>query len=275
MIDLTLITTHFYDFLWIELWVEQICKTTDKSAIREILIIDQDRLEISRKKIQRLEPRIRVLQYPKSEAHFAIMEHDHPAVLNAAVLEAQGKYICIFDSDAHPVSSNWLNKCDHLLRDYDAILAKEISGPNLSHPCFMLFKQEHRQIPLIFDDKTFTEGMDTGRLIASQLKSANQRVYLAEPTPAFSGYWGSIYIESIYHHGQGSFHGGGPRLTAQINWANKYFRKRVINNRTYTLSFFRKIQYRIIMFLLYGMKRRFVNLIKSFPERRYRITSSW
>jgi hypothetical protein len=249
MKDITFIVTHFFDFYWTELCVRQICKTTEPSAIREILIINQDRLEASRERIKDLDSRIRVLEYPKSEAHFAVMGHDHPAVLNEAIYEAQGKYICIFDSDAHPFSSDWLSKCDRLLQNHDAVLAEEVGAIGFSHPCFMMIKKEHRNIPLVFDDKLFTEDVDTGRFVANQLRNANQRVYLAKPMAAFSGYWGSIYLDSIYHHGHGSFHGATRRLTKQITWANKYFQIKVVHFRSYDFSFYERIQYRIISLL--------------------------
>jgi hypothetical protein len=242
MRDVTILTAHFKDFSWIELFIEQIRNNTDISRLREILIINQDRCEESRKGLQKLHELVRVLEYPVSEKHFLRQGHDHAAVLNAAVLEGKGRYICILDSDSHPISPDWLDHCGAILKNHDAILARCPDRPG-THPCFMVVKREHIALPLRFDKNLFEDGSDTGRLIGKQLISAGERVYLAEHVGAFSGMWGSIYLGVVYHHGSGSFHLSGPLLTAQVTWSHRFFRERVLKDRCYSLHGIRKVQW--------------------------------
>lgn len=256
LVDLTLIATHFHDFAWTKLWVRQIRATTDPAAIREILVIDQDRTEPSRRRLLAMDDGITVLQYPRSEPHFAVMGHDHPAVLNASVRAARGAFVCVFDSDAHPLDGTWLGRCAGLMRSFDAVLAAAANGPFTSHPCFMLYRRERSGVPLKFDAGLFTDGVDTGRLVAAQLRDAGQRVYLAEPAPAFGGQWGGIYLDSIYHHGQGSFHGGGPILRRQIRWENDFFRRKIVEERSYSLTRAQALRYRARAAVLTGIPRR-------------------
>ncbi len=245
MKDVTIITTHFKDFLWIELLVEKILSNTNISKICEIIIINQDHCESSRDRLQKLHHLIRVVEYPISEKHFQLQGHDHAAVLNAAVLESRGQFICIFDSDAHPVNPHWLDKCEGILRTHDAVLARCPITMG-SHPCFMVLKKEHTQIPLAFDERLFVDGIDTGRLIGEQLSRAGQRVFYSEPTKSFSGLWGTTYLNSVYHHGNGSFYKAGQLLTVQVTWYHHFFRDRLLQDKIYELTLFRKMQYQLV-----------------------------
>jgi glycosyltransferase involved in cell wall biosynthesis len=235
MKDISIISAHFKDFDWIELLINQIKLNSEISNIREIIIINQDRCESSKIKLQQLHELIRVVEFPVSEKHFQIQGHDHAAVLNAAVLEASGDYICIFDSDAHPISNNWMSQCSKILEDYDAILAESPDGSG-THPCFMVFKNEHKQLSLAFDERLFEDRVDTGRLIGQQLSRAGQKVFYSEPRRCFSGLWGTTYMDAVYHHGNGSFHASGPLLTAQVTWLHHFFRERVLYDRQYEFT---------------------------------------
>lgn len=248
--DITFITAHFRDFEWTQLLVESICQNTPLESINEIIIIDQDRSEESRSRLQTLNSKVQVVQYPKSEPHFLITQHDHSAVLNAAIREAKGELILIFDSDAHPISINYLEIIEEKLQTYDTLLAEEPTCPGLSHPCFMVLKQRHIGLNLAFDKDLFSKQVDTGRLIGQQLEDAGEQVYLCSPKSAFSGDYGTIYLESIYHHGNGSFKKNeSDILKRQVSWENDYFRQYVLKNRSYNLPFFRFIIFRSVRYL--------------------------
>jgi hypothetical protein len=243
--EISIITTHFYDFHWIELWIKQIRQYTNPNLIKEILVINQDRNEESRKRLQKLDDDIRVLEYPISKRHFEVTGHDHAAVLNAAILEARSEWIIIFDSDSFPTTSIWVDKCNAILQTYDAIVAQVPDIPTLSHPCFMVLNQDSAHIPLKFDELLFSDKFyDTGRLVGQQIIRSGKNVYFAPPKKAFNGYWGSIYLDSIYHHSSGSFLGGDERLTKQITWQSLYFRKAIFLKNKYSLSNFQLLKFR-------------------------------
>ena len=236
------ITTHFHDIGWTERLIRQIRATTPEEAVREIVIVDQDRTEASAKRLAALDRAVRVLQYPRSERHFEWTRHDHAAVLNRAVGEAHGELICLFDSDAHPISADWWPRLMELLGSHDAVLARD-PDTDFSHPCFMAFAAS--QGPgLRFDEDLFTEHTrDTGRLIARQLEDRGQRVCLLPPEDAFGGRFGSLYLGSIYHHGKGVFAGvDDPLLQRQIGWKHRWYRARVLDDETYDLTWPRRLQ---------------------------------
>lgn len=254
MNNLSIITAHFYDFDWIELWITQIRKFTNPDIVKEILIVNQDRTETSRNRLQKIDKQARILEFPKSDKHFKVTGHDHAAVLNSCIKEASGEFICILDSDAHPIRANWIIECQQLLNYYDAILAQHPGLPGISHPCFMLINREHVNIPLTFDDQLFSSHIDTGRLIGKQLINAGHKVYFASPKKAFNGYWGYIYLDLIYHHQNASFFGGDDRLKKQVSWHNRYFRNLVVNKRTYSLTLTQLYRYRLLLFTNYCSK---------------------
>lgn len=256
MSDLTIITTHFHEFRWIETWHRHILANTPAEAIREIIVVDQDRTEESRSRLSSLDPRFRVRQFARSEPHFRAVGHDHGAVLNAVVREAQGSIVCLFDSDAYPLNPAWWPRSREMLASQDALLAACHDAPDLSHPCFMVFRREWTAIPLRFDDGLFEKGVDTGRRIASHMRQAGARVALLQPTVGFSGKWGSVYLGSIYHHGSGSFHGSDPMVRAQLTWLHRYFTHKVLNGDGYTLSAAEKFIVRVVYFVLYGARIR-------------------
>jgi len=248
MQNISLITTHFYDFDWITCWIDRIRSNTDQELITEILVVNQDRDEKSRKKLARLDNKIKVIEYPLSLSHFDKQGHDHANVLNLVVKEAIGDFICLFDSDCHPINNQWLQNCSKILKDYDAItaldpLAFKRYSLELSHPCFMVLRKLHVSIPLSFDEGLFEYGRDTGRMVANQLTRAGERVYIARPEKAFQNLWGYKYIDSIYHHERGSYSGGDYRLQRQIDWRQSFFKTIVIRNKRYRLNNFESWYY--------------------------------
>jgi hypothetical protein len=242
--NISFITAHFHDFRWTERLLRQLAATMPAEAITEILVIDQDRTDSSRARLAALHPKVRVVQYPRDERFFRALGHDHPAVLNQAVQAAQGDWICVFDSDAHPIRAGWLAACEAVLRDHDAILAEDPQRPGLSHPCFMLFPRQSVQLPLRFDEGLLEERAqfaggplrtDTGREIARQLTQAGQGVHVAAAAWAFDGQWGSLYLDCVYHHGSGSFKGGDKTLTRQLTWEHRLFEAWVLERGEYRL----------------------------------------
>lgn len=245
--NISFITTHFYDFEWTELLVRNIFRFTDDTLIKEIVIVNQDRTKVSRDRLEKLGRKIRVVEYPRSEEHFKLMGHDHPVVLNRAITEVTGDYVCIFDSDAHPFSDNWMDSCQQIFKYFDAILALHPCSLLLTHPCFMFYRNIEGSLPIAFDQGLFDSGFDTGRLIGLQMTQAGQKVYLAAPQRAFCGVWGYIYLGAIYHHISGSFRGASDgRLKSQVGFSNRYFRNKVVGEGVYTISYVSKIVWKLI-----------------------------
>jgi hypothetical protein len=237
--DISFITAHFFDFDWTEHLIRRIQETTPREEIRELLVINQDRTETSRRRLESLAPGlITVLEYPRSEEHFKWTRHDHAAVLNATLPRAQGTYIALFDSDAHPIRSDWRDICGKLLVDHDAIMTRTRNGEEFSHPCFMIFRQKHARMNLAFDEGLFTPACsDTGQLIGAQLKRAGEHLYFAETQRAFGGRHGHIILDSIYHHSHGSFAGvKDVLLQNQVRWQNAFFKDIVLNKGRYEMS---------------------------------------
>ena len=241
MKDVSFITAHFHDFDWIRCWFDRIIHFTDYDLIREVLIVNQDRSKDSYIKLAQLDKKVRVLEYPPNEMFFNKQGHDHAHVLNLAQMEAQGKFVCIMDSDCHPISSDWLNKCETIFQDNDALAAVDYyqyknSSALLTHPCFIMLDREAINFPLYFDEGLFERNMDTGRLIGKQIEQAGRSVYYAHPKKAFSMRWGFIYLDSIYHHERGSYSSGDERLRRQLDWRQAFFKKIVISKKRYDLS---------------------------------------
>src|SRR5208337_1308530 len=159
-----IITAHFHDFRWTELLLRRLGAGIPADSIRETLVIDQDRTPQSRARLAALDPLVRVVQYPKDERFFELLGHDHPVVLNQAIQDAQGEWVCLFDSDAHPIRAGWLSTCVGILQNHDAILAEDPCRPGMSHPCFMLFRQRHTSLPLRFDEGLLEMKSSSGRV---------------------------------------------------------------------------------------------------------------
>jgi hypothetical protein len=247
---LSIITAHFFAFDWTELLIRQINTTTDPDDIREIIIINQDRTEESHRRLEKLDPKIRVVEYPKSEPHFQATGHDHSAVLNQAINEAKGEYICLFDTDCHPIGSEWIMTIQSNITNYDAILALRPGSDRLTHPCFMVIRRDLVNLPLLFDDKLFTDSMDTGSLIGNQLIAVGKNVLLLPAEQAFNRKWGCLYLQKmIYHHQNGSFQGGEAILRDQIYWQSDYFKRYVMKKHRYRMNPIERVQFKLLSML--------------------------
>lgn len=272
MDNISIITTHFHDFSWIKLWTKKIQENLDENKIKEILIINQDRSVESRNLLQQIYPRSKILEYPRNEEQFIKRGHDHAAVLNLAVKEATGNYICIFDSDCHPFSTDWLPACEKLLETYDAVVAldkyRQIEySTRLSHPCFMIIKRSSIKIPLAFDEGFPLKIYDTGRLIGQQLERIEKKIFYAEPKIAFNHNYGEIYLDSVYHHGKGSYAGGDVRLQKQVGFREAFIKDIVINKGRYEFTKFEHLQYKMRVIKNYGCKRYFSELTKRMVKK--------
>ena len=238
------ITTHFFDFEWTRKWYESIMAFHPLDHDYEIIIVDQDRSRESRDQLQMLGPLVRVVQYPRSQKHFDVMGHDHAAVLNKVLRETSGDIITIWDSDAHPTSAEWWERCLVILENYDAVAARDEEYHHLAHPCFILLKRKHIDLNLRFDQPLCEHEGDTGRQIAAQLVSSGERILLLEGAPCFAGKWGIMMLHSIYHHGHGSYSGAGSRLSSQIDWRQSFFRDMVLKQAKYELKLADKIVFK-------------------------------
>lgn len=273
MIDnISIITAHFYDFAWIKLWAKKIQLNTDENKIKEIFIINQDRSLDSHNLLKQIYPRSQILEYPKNEEQISKKGHDHAAVLNFAVKEATGDYICIFDSDCHPFSPEWLPTCEKLLETYDAVLALDRNrnieySISLSHPCFMMFKKESVKIPLSFDEGFPSKIYDTGRLIGEQLERMGNKVFYAESYVAFNKNYGEVFLDSIYHHGKGSYAGGGFYLRKQLGFRQSFFTNIVIKKERYELTKREHIQYKLAFIKNYGYLNYISYLVKIYNKK--------
>ena len=257
MDNISIITTHFYDFDWMRVWAKKIHENTEAWKIKEVLIINQDRCEDSRRLLEEIYQRARIPQYPRNEEQFVHRGHDHAAVLNLAIGEATGEYICLFDSDCHPFSKNWLSICEEILQSHDAIVAFDqfrflVYSMQLSHPCFMVLRSEHVTIPLLFDAGFPQKRYDTGRLIGRQLEEAGNKVFYAKPSGCFRNFYGEIYLDSIYHHGQGSYAGGDDRLSRQIGYRHRFFKNVVVKKGKYNINDFEYLQFKAAAVKNYG-----------------------
>ncbi len=269
--DITFITAHFQDFDWIKSWVKRIVQFTDYNLIRELLIINQDRNSKSRAKLQALDPKVRVLEYPVNQKYFDKQGHDHAYVLNLATEEAQGQFVCIMDSDCHPFSSDWIKGCETRLQENDAVAAVDYyqlknNSNLLTHPCFLLINRTNLDFTLSFDQDLFDHNMDTGRLIGKQLELAGRKVSYVVPKKAFRTYWGFIYIDSIYHHERGSYAKGDARLQKQIDWRQNFFKRIVIKYCRYDFNNIEWLYFRF-RFLKQSSFHKTLKTISAIPKR--------
>jgi hypothetical protein len=141
--------------------------------------------------------------------------------------------VLVFDSDAHPVTPDIRPLLLPLIAEHDAVLAAQFpTGPE-SHPCFMAFGPRVPRDRLFFDEEQLEIGTDTGRRISAQVAALDFDVHLLRPEPAFSGMWGTFFLQrTIYHHGSGSFqYSESPRLTGQ--WATWKRREGLVRRRVF------------------------------------------
>ena len=235
-----LLTAHYGDPFWIRLLTTRARRAFPNLAYEDIYVIDQDRTASSAERLRSLLGPVNIMRYPRSDPHFEMTGHDHAHVLNLAVREIDADVLMIFDSDAHPVDTRTAGLIEGLLDTNDAILAAYATAGPFSHPSFMVFGHAVDRSDLLFDAQQIERGVDTGRLIYTQICDAGLRATLLRPSPAFGGLWGSLYLErSVYHHGSGSFGSNrDPRFVRQVTtWRReeRFVRRRVAEGR-YTLT---------------------------------------
>jgi hypothetical protein len=227
-----LLTAHFGDPFWAQLLLARIRSAFPEIHDEDVYVIDQDRTTTSADRLRSLLGNVHVLQYPRSEPHFAMTGHDHAHVLNLAVREIDADVLVLFDSDAHPVEASVGTTVMRLLEENDAVLAAHSSEGSFSHPSFMVFGPAVDRSALFFDADQLERSVDTGRKIYEQLRTLGLRTVLLRPQPAFGGLWGTLYLDgAVYHHGSGSFEStGDPRFLRQVStWRReeRLFRRKV------------------------------------------------
>lgn len=273
MDSISFITAHFSDFDWTRCWLDRIIRYTDSSLIHEILIINQDRTIKIYEKLSRLNQKVKVLEYPANETIIAKQGHDHAYVLNLAVQEAQGKYVCIMDSDCHPISRQWIGECQSLFQEFDVIAAVDYyklknESQLLTHPCFLMFYRQAIDFPIRFDEGLFEQNVDTGRLIGKQMEKAGKMIYYAIPEKSFNSYWGFVYLRSVYHHERGSYRKADIRLRKQIDWRQRFFKNIVISKERYYLSKSESFYYQLRSRTIPRSKKKLIRFL-SLPIRMY------
>lgn len=234
-----LLTAHYGDPFWVRLLMARARLAFPHVRDEDIYVIDQNRTANSSGLRCLLDP-INILRYPRSEPHFETTGHDHAHVLNLAVRTIDAEVLILFDSDAHPVHAGAGAKVERLLETNDALLAAHATEGPFSHPSFMVFGPAVDRDALFFDAGQIERGVDTGRLIYTQLRDLGLNATLLRPSPAFGGLWGTLYLEgSVYHHGSGSFDSSSdPRFTRQVStWRRegRFIRSKVARGR-YTLT---------------------------------------
>ncbi len=208
------------------------------TRIAEIVVVDQSR--DSMEYLRALPGVSTVLEFLPDEKQIALGGHDHPASLNRALsgYRFTTSHVVIFDSDAFPLSADWI--------DYlgDVTLA-ELPGSDgeLSHPSFMCFPVS--AIPHVDFSAGFLQRVDedtrfrfdTGRMVAHQLRSVGFEVEVTPASPAFSGFRGDLYLEGrIYHHGHASHTAAPAHLSLFLSknseslWKRKIARKKMSLN---------------------------------------------
>lgn len=231
----TVVSCHYGDLFWIEHMLTQV-KALSGGAVKGAVIVDQSRN--SADALRSLPLVTEVLTFEPDAAQIAVEGHDHPAALDRALQHGSfsTSHIIVMDSDAFPVSPDWINKLD------DISLALVPGSSSQTHPCLMVFPTNARDVVNFSEDyleRAVRKGApDTGRRVGKQLQATGRAVTLLEHTPAFNGYRGSFYLEgTYYHHGHGSFMAGDhDQYKGFVSQASeKLYRKRVLQNR-FTLT---------------------------------------
>ena len=231
----TVVSCHYGDLFWIEHMLTQV-QALSGGAVKGAVIVDQSRN--SADALRSLPLVTEVLTFEPDAAQIAVEGHDHPAALDRALQHGSfsTSHIIVMDSDAFPVSPDWINKLD------DISLALVPGSSSQTHPCLMVFPTNARDVVNFSEDyleRAVRKGApDTGRRVGKQLQATGRAVTLLEHTPAFNGYRGSFDLEgTYYHHGHGSFMAGDhDQYKGFVSQASeKLYRKRVLQNR-FTLT---------------------------------------
>jgi hypothetical protein len=227
----TVVSCHYGDLFWIEHMLTQV-QSLSGGAVKGAVIVDQSRQ--SERELRQLPLVTEVLTFEPDTAQIAVEGHDHPAALDRGLEQGtfSTTHIIVMDSDAFPISSEWVGKLD------DISLALVPGKANLTHPCLMVFPTR------VKNTISFSEGYleranrksapDTGRRVGKQLLAAGEKVTLLPHTAAFNGYRGSFYLDgTYYHHGHGSFMAGDhDQYKGFVSQASeKLYRKRVLQHR--------------------------------------------
>ena len=107
----------------------------------EILVVDRGSRDGSREWMAR-QPDVRLVRYPR----WRTLDHGHAQSIERALRLARHERIVVLDSDAHPVSPQWLVESADRLDGHDRLAGAEFVGRHVGnphgwyiHPHFMAF----------------------------------------------------------------------------------------------------------------------------------------
>lgn len=134
----SIVTVAYDSLLWVRLLVEKVREFVGLRAY-EIIVVDRGSRDGTREWLSR-QPDVRVLRVRQWR------RHAHGEAAEAAVRRAKYPYIVLLDSDAHPVSADWLALTVDRLDDVTRLAGAEFVDTHTGnpygrfvHPHFMAF----------------------------------------------------------------------------------------------------------------------------------------
>ena len=209
--SLTVISAHFGDQSWINYSLKTVCQNSE--LISHAFISDQKQMRIDELegypelnldiKLDNKSPKISVIPvYPHRINHASL---HHGQSLNALInLEIETSHVLILDSDCFPLDNKWERQLISDLVDFDVIVAGDLQGNFLSHPCFMILPVNILS-RLNFIEYTETYWIDTGRLIAIRCLDMGLKVKVLFPQPGPIGFGHIFKPYNFFHVGSSSF----------------------------------------------------------------------
>ena len=92
-------------------------------------------------------------------------------------------------------------------------------------------------------------------------------MFYAAPYLAFNNNYGEVFLDSIYHHGKGSYAGGDIRLQKQLDFRQSFFTKIVIKKERYTLNKLEHIQYKLAVIKNHGYLRYILEMANDYVKK--------
>lgn len=223
----SIITVHQFDFDWIELLVDRLRTFTDLKR-HELIIVNNDRTAESRRRLEAIAPEARIFEFPPDLEEIEWRGHDHGSVLDQGIRRASNETIAVFDSDAHPLRSDWLSLSMDLLRSHVLVGAQDpYQAPGVCHPCFLFFR---RRALASLEMRDFEH--DVGRGLCLGLLSSGRNIRPLTYRKIWSDQ-GFIYEELVYHHGKGSWYNPRNRSALSDDWVQMSLerKKRILEGK--------------------------------------------
>src|SRR5206468_1491693 len=125
--------------------------------------------------------------------------------------------IVVFDSDAHPIRSGWLDFLVAELRTHDLVAARDDTYDQQdAHPCVTAFFKSVYDDGLRFRDFRH----DVGRMMSAELRRRGRPLRLLE----FDKLWpeqGRLYEGTFYHHSKSSWLNPLNRSLLSADWFDR------------------------------------------------------